>query len=761
MAGPCRGSSFLVVNLTGAVLDARPGGRPWAVRTLAAALLGSAALGFAVPTAAAERPDPRQAFRKGVEAFHADRYVAAAEALSLADPSRLRNPAWRTWLLGQALFYDGAFPRARQTFAALEKLRGLPSGFAEAARWRQADCLWMEGAHKEAAGRYARFASAPPANGPRDPEAPLVGDLAVARFRQAVAAEEGGDATQAQRLFGEVYRTFPSHPLATAAAGRLPTPSPTPDGQAAAETRAVEDHLKRAETLTKDRLWDQALAELAAIGADAPEPARIERDYQTGMTKFHMRRDYASAGELLLSVAPKLSGDKAASALFHGTRALSRADRDDEAIAGYAQVVAKFPGSRYAPEAQYLAGWLDYNRGRFKESLPALEATIAHFGRSAFADDAAWCVAFAHFELGAWNEASQALARYERLETKEMSPAEKQARVAYWRARIAEQAGKKEEGERGLKEVTARWPLSFYALSAEARLHRAGVAVTPPFGRAISVDTTTKSVRAKLPTSDKVARDPDILRADELSEVGLDTEAGWWLGAHEAALVKRLGREGVPALLERYRANGNFRRALRLAEVQDRGLLEAPPVGEGRAYWEAAFPRAYQPLVDRFAAGSGNPELYLYAIMKKESAFDPWDVSYADARGLLQMIPPTSSRVADELHVAFSPEMLFEPETNIRLGAHYIGALVKKFAGQIPLAAGAYNAGPKAMQRWVAQHGRHPMDEMVELIAFAQTREYVKRAVGIYAHYRYLYGPTPYELPLEVKTDVAASGPEY
>jgi soluble lytic murein transglycosylase len=408
-----------------------------------------------------------------------------------------------------------------------------------------------------------------------------------------------------------------------------------------------------------------------------------------------------------------------------------------------------------------LAGWLDYNRGRFKEALPALEATISHFGRSAFADDAAWCVAFAQFQLGAWNEAGQALARYERLETKEMSAAEKQARVAYWRARIAEQAGKKDEGERGLKEVAARWPLSFYALAAEARLHRAGVSIAPPFGKPNLSDGAKKSSHPKPPTSEKVARDPDILRADELIEVGLDVEGGWWLGAHEAALVKRLGREAVPALLERYRTSGNFRRALRLAEVQDRGLLEAPPSGEGRAYWEAAFPRAYQALVDRFAANSGNPELYLYAIMKKESAFDPWDVSYADARGLLQMIPPTSSRVADELHVAFSPEMLFEPETNIRLGAHYIGALVKKFAGQIPLAAGAYNAGPKAMQRWVAQHGRHSMDEMVELIAFAQTREYVKRAVGIYAHYRYLYGPTPYELPLEVKTDVAPSGPDY
>jgi hypothetical protein len=53
------------------------------------------------------------------------------------------------------------------------------------------------------------------------------------------------------------------------------------------------------------------------------------------------------------------------------------------------------------------------------------------------------------------------------------------------------------------------------------------------------------------------------------------------------------------------------------------------------------------------------------------------------------------------------------------------------------------------------------MDEFVELIAFAQTREYVKRVVGIYAHYRYLYGPTPFEIPLTVDTKYRPDGPDY
>ena len=81
----------------------------------------------------------------------------------------------------------------------------------------------------------------------------------------------------------------------------------------------------------------------------------------------------------------------------------------------------------------------------------------------------------------------------------------------------------------------------------------------------------------------------------------------------------------------------------------------------------------------------------------------------------------------------------------------------------------AYEALPKATRAglherfaaWLEQHGAHPTDEMIELVAFAQTREYIKRVTSLYAKYRSLYGPSPYELPLRLDTKVAASGPDF
>src|SRR6185503_8154748 len=228
-------------------------------------------------------------------------------------------------------------------------------------------------------------------------------------------------------------------------------------------------------------------------------------------------------------------------------------------------------------------------------------------------------------------------------------------------------------------------------------------------------------------------REPALAGANELLAAGMNEEAGAEIEAHEKQILKRVGGDkALPWMLGLYQRANNFKRAYRLADARDDGALNADPHADAgtRALWEAALPKAYAPFVDKYGPPAGNPDLYLYTIMRKESGFNPHDVSYADARGLLQMIPPTSAKVAAAAGVPFAPDQLYEPETNIRLGAAYIGSLYRKFGGQLPLAAGAYNAGSRAMARWCAQHGKHPMDEFVELIAFAQTREYVKRVVG-------------------------------
>jgi soluble lytic murein transglycosylase len=704
----------------------------------------------AVPaTSAAASRDARPpvvALQKGYAAYRAGAYHEAAHLLGGAVGKGLHSEDWALYLLAESEFYDGEYRDARARFERLARAHG--GRPAELAPFRVADCLWMEGDRAHAAAAYAKLQKKVTAR---------AGDVALARFRIAEVAA-ARDAESARKQFLAIARDFPAHPLAdealrrigggaapaAAAAGAPPAPS----------SLSPEDRLRRAESLSKDRHWDEALAELARLPAALPVELAAERDYQIGMTKFHMRRDYGAAGELLLAAVPHLTGDKAASAQFHGARALSRVDRDDEAIAGYRKVVSAFPHSRFAAEAQYLSGWLDYNRGRFRESIPALQATLDHFGQSAFADDAAWCLAFAHFLLGDTAEAAAGLTRYGRLPATGIASDEIGSRVAYWKARLDDKTGQHDRAVAGYRDIAERAPLSFYGLLARARLKEAGVEAP--------IHLPAKKVAVEPPA--KPLRDPVVARADELIDADLTAEAGEEIEHAEKQILSRAGGDrAVGWLLELYRRAGDYHRAFRLAEARGGAALAADPrADEGtRVFWEAAFPRAYAPLIEKYGPPAGNPELLLYTIMRKESAFDPHDVSYADARGLLQMIPPTSARVAAAAGEPFFPDELYDPQVNIRLGATYIGSLFAKFGREVPLTAGAYNAGPRAMSRWCQQHGAHPTDEMIELVAFAQTREYIKRVTSLYAKYRYLYGPSPYEIPLRLDTKVAASGPDF
>jgi soluble lytic murein transglycosylase len=682
----------------------------------------------ALPLAAA----PVAELNRGQKAFWAGQYEKAARTLT-GLPARLpRTRDYVLYLGGESEFYAGRPARARALFAQLAAER--ESRFAPLAPWRVADCLWAEGRKAEAVVAYRRLLAAPPAGV----------DAVVARFRIAQLA---GPA-EAGKLLRDIHREHPAHPLAAEAAqGAEPDASPQPTRGADPRAR-----LRRAALLVEGRHVEEAIAELEALPAALPPDLAAERDFALGMAKFRTRHDYPAAAKLLLGVVPRLQAEKAAFAAFHGARALARANRTDESIAANRRVIEQFPGSRWAAEAQFMVGWLEFNRGRYLESVPGLRATIERSRRNPYASGAAWYLALAYHFLGRHDEALATLEEYGRLAGND---ADDGRRLAYWRARFLADADKGKGGTREARrlwrDLVAREPLSYYGLLARARLRQAGEAV------AVRLPRSPLTLR---PPARKALRDPAVLRADELARAGLTVDAGTELARSEDGIWDRLGREqALPLLLERYRRFQAFRRAYQLAETRGAAALQAAPVGATRTLWEAAYPRAYQSLVEKHSQTAHAPSLLVYAIMRKESGFGPHLTSFADARGLLQLLPAQGAALAATLETPFHDDDLFRPEVNIRLGALRIGDLIKTLRGQAFLAAGAYNGGVAPMLRWLDQQGRRPLDEFMEVIGFKDSREYSKRVAAIYARYVYLYTGKAYDLPLVVKAAVRTQAP--
>lgn len=685
--------------------------------------------------APAKGKSPTEGFAAALDAFRQGDYAKAASGFAAHGGALGKNKDYLLRFAAESAFYAGDYAKAASTFAELAKIRD--SRFAGIAAWRAADCSWMQGKRGEAAAAYRKLVGGK-----------STADQAVGRYRvaevlaeDALAKKDTTAVAAAARAFMHIHVDFPAHPLGVAAGKRAAELAPAGTSTEARSEPSPQERLQRAAALSKSHHWQEALDELLLLPAALPTEVAVQRDLAMGMAKYHARKDYAGAAELLLNVSARLSGEKAAFAAFHGARALSRIDRDAEAIANYRNVVAKYPTASWAAEAQFRAGWLEINRGHFREALPDLKETLLRYPHSSFADDAAWYVALAYYLIGDAAQASRAITTYEQVARRNSEDAA--MRVRYWRARIAILAGDRSQATELLRDCVTRAPFHYYGLLARARLRELGEALPWP----------AISSRGKAP---KALHDSVVARALELEQAGLVQEAGIELERNEAGVIKRNGKaQAIPFLLFTYPRLWAYRRAQQLAEsVGEDGVPDA------RLYWEAAYPRAYADAVESYGKSSGNPALFPYAIMRKESNYHPFALSSSDARGLLQLIPSTGGEVAKKLGLAGYPDELFEPDTNIRLGTAYLGGLYRRFQNQEAMAAGAYNAGAHAMMRWCDQWGNRPFDEFVELITYDQAREYIKRVLGIYARYRHLYGQ-PLELPLTVNPRYLKDGPDY
>jgi len=674
-------------------------------------------LGLATRAYAEDAPERLGA---AYRAYDAGDLAAAKTALTGVDDARLGPVRDHVlWLQGMVALRTGDFDSAAKAFDALRDVSGTP--FAREVPWRLADVAWAKGDREAAARAYGKLITGETAG--------EIGDVGTAKFR--IAETKSGKAALA--AYRAMALEHPSHPLAPRALQKLATLG------APALTNA--DHLERAKNLSNAHLWDEAIAEFSLLPEKLPKELGLQRDYWMATTLFKMRRRYGEAGVKLLDIYQDMGGS-AAEAMFHGARALSRADRDDDAIRWYRRVVEKYPRSEYAKEAAYLAGWLELNRGKYKEAIAPLEDSLRRYPTSKWVDDALWSLGMAHYFLGEWDKAQ---GRLEALAKRGGSL--EGGKGMYWLARIAQRLDKNDDAVAGYRATIARYPFSWYALLSHARL--AGLKQdVPPFGVA---DPKPRGPKLAAKIDPKLEGDRLIQRVDILTAAGLGVEAGQELARGEGAFLKRNDRGAAFAmLLDRYRKAGNFNRPWLLAVSYSGSALDGPPEDDARRWWENAFPRAYRDLIEKYQALGKNPEDYLYSIMRKESGFNPHDLSYADAQGLLQMIPATTRRVAKALGIPYDAGRLYEPEYNIQTGSWYIGHVLQKFKGQIPLGAGSFNSGPRPVMRWIDQYGDREIDELVELVPYTQTREYMKKVTENYARYRFLYAGEVYKQPLTV-----------
>jgi soluble lytic murein transglycosylase len=204
--------------------------------------------------------------------------------------------------------------------------------------------------------------------------------------------------------------------------------------------------------------------------------------------------------------------------------------------------------------------------------------------------------------------------------------------------------------------------------------------------------------------------------------------------------IRLLGQQGrsteqalfVRALAESLDSDTDRNLALELGQQIGRDDMAVWTSRMARVKGSAFYVRQAYPTLRTTVSG----ELWSLAhgISRQESSFDPYAVSYAGARGMMQLMVGTAREQAGKIGVGFdSYRLISDPSYNVMIGSSYFQRMLNIWGGNVPLAVASYNAGSGNVGRWVRQYGdpRNQVDVLkwIEAIPYSETRAYVQRVI--------------------------------
>jgi soluble lytic murein transglycosylase len=447
-----------------------------------------------------------------------------------------------------------------------------------------------------------------------------------------------------------------------------------------------------------DRFWDDAWEQIA-------------------YTQWFFMEDYTQGVQTLqdfVETAP--NHPRAPEFLFDAAVIAERADHLEQAADLWERVALEYPGYEKAQYALHLSGVTRYRLSDYSSAFAIFQHALAN------------AVTLEERSAGyLWQgKAQKALGDHD-------------AAAAAWEfAANVDPTGYYSERARDLlREQPPFTPPQVYDLSFEAINERE---------QAENWIRTTFNLpdTENLSSLDTLANDPRFVRGAEL----------WELGLYEDARIEfedlRYSVKNDPA--DSYRLANYFaeiglyrssiwaaRQVLDLAGMDDAGTLNAPiffnHLRFGTYFSELIVPTAQQYDIH---------PLFLFSLIRQESAFEGFVHSSAGARGLMQIIPTTGQEISNELGWPYNyiNEDLYRPIVSVRLGTEYLDKWRDHLDGDLYAALAAYNGGPGNAIEWQRLAQDDP-DLFLEVVRFEETREYIRGIFEIFNIYRRIYNRTP------------------
>ena len=531
---------------------------------------------------------------------------------------------------------------------------------------------------------------------------------------------EAGKESAALQAFGKIFKRYPAFPATEALADWL-------------EKEHADWYRKNFLTiypvLRANHRLEEARVKLEQFIRNTAEQANIDKARFLLLKNYFYQGRYRTAllgfDQLYRRVSdPKIK----AQCLLFKARIRLAIGQVRKGIATYLQFAERFPHHAMAPEGIWKSALLFEAQGKLTRALELYRKLYQNWPRTTFGHEAYFRQGYTLFRLEHYKAAEII---FNRIRFSRWNDTQKN-RAQYWAAMCREMIGDSLTARRLRRDLAREMWDDYYTLKSYL-LEKAYLDSTLDLVRGLKsirnpLHYYGKGFQKHLAEFERVFLLNDLLGVAyarlELASIKIDPDnLQEWI-----------------ALAETYKRLQLFGKAYHLYDRINRRFYKNLSYSQKFFILKERFPFYYDGIITHYCRRYGLERELVFGLIKQESAFDTQAHSYANAYGLMQLIPATAKDMARLARMKnFTLQKLFDPEINVHLGTLYLKQLQKRYDGDKLRMLAAYNAGPHRVKRWEKIPYSQKDDFWVESIAFNQTRDYVRHVLKNYWAYKLLY----------------------
>lgn len=393
---------------------------------------------------------------------------------------------------------------------------------------------------------------------------------------------------------------------------------------------------------------------------------------------------------------------------------------DKSNLAKFDKFVSDYPLDGFSDDVLLWKATILLDNNEKSEALSVLAQLIKLFPEGDMIERALFLKAFTHAAVG---ESAKALAELTTLKNKAPPDSLEHAGARYWLARLSIYADLKAKGT-AIAAKKAHEELKLLAKDESATLYS-----WLAYKLLAELKTPIEIVKTSIPPikAELTMPNASLQFIEGLVKLGFNSEA---LALLNEEPLDDANSAQVAATAELYLRLGQpeagHQKLIRCDKKIAASLKKVSPA----AFDQISWPKPFEASVLEASARLQIPSQMITSVMRQESGFLEEALSWADARGAMQLILSTANEEAKRLGLEkIKPKDLFDPKLNILLGTSALKNYWLRF-GTLPLALSAYNAGPAAAKKWQMAYKDMPLDVFLESIPFKETRHYLFAVLG-------------------------------